>query len=70
MSPGGPGYLQTITVTSEAEFGTLGKHFGLSWCTAEDSPSVFLGLFSGWPILTESLRKDLLDDGFGNWILL
>lgn len=32
MSPGGPGYLQTITtitMTSEAEFGTLGKHFGL-----------------------------------------
>lgn len=56
MSPGG--HLQTIAVMSEAEFGTLGKHFRLragGW--PQDRPSASPGLCSGQPILTETTRK-------------
>lgn len=56
VSPGG--HLQTVTVMSEAECGSLGKHFRLragGW--PKDRPSAFPGLCTGQPILTETTRK-------------
>ena len=52
------GHLQTVTVMSEAECGSLGKHFRLragGW--PKDRPSAFPGLCTGQPILTETTRK-------------
>lgn len=61
---GGPGYLQTITMTFMVgtKFEKWGRHFQLrASAQPEDRPSAFPGLSSGWPILTETtIEKDLL----------